>query len=605
MMDKTIIETTVGRIFTNQMIPSQVGYINDTLNIGKIKGLINKSLDLCTNQELSDLLDNLKNIGFIGSMDSGISFGIFDLSIDPQKNGIIAEGEAQAAEYEDYYHQGLITVEEMRRNQIDVWMAITDKIADLTWSAYEKENPVKIIQDSGAGRSSRDNLKQISGMRGLMSDPTGKVVAMPTKSNFREGLSVFEYVTGTRGTRKGLADTALRTADAGYLTRRLVDVSHDAIIRIIDCGTTNGIELSRSDRRNANFGLRLLGRILAGDLKDGKRVIAKAGDEVTEAIVAEVEAAKVPSAFVRSPLTCQGRYGICQKCYGRDFSTRKIVDLGMPIGIIAAQSIGEPGTQLTLRTKHMGGAVTQDVTQGLPRVEELFEARSPKTFSPIAEIAGKVDITETPEGNKIRIRSVGVKPVEEREYIVPLTAQLTVSEGDLVASGAQLANGTLDIKDVLAVRGLFGAQQYLIDELQGVYESQGIPINDKHFEVIIRRMSDKVRIESPGDTTFLPGEFVERVAFERENARVISQGGEPAVAQVTILGVTRASLYTHSWLSAASFERTTEVLTDAALRGAEDPLIGMKENVIIGRLIPTSAERSKIEAYDVPNLPVS
>jgi DNA-directed RNA polymerase subunit beta' len=224
MMDKTIIETTVGRIFTNQMIPSQVGYINDTLNIGKIKGLINKSLDLCTNQELSDLLDNLKNIGFIGSMDSGISFGIFDLSIDPQKNGIIAEGEAQAAEYEDYYHQGLITVEEMRRNQIDVWMAITDKIADLTWSAYEKENPVKIIQDSGAGRSSRDNLKQISGMRGLMSDPTGKVVAMPTKSNFREGLSVFEYVTGTRGTRKGLADTALRTADAGYLTRSLYNL---------------------------------------------------------------------------------------------------------------------------------------------------------------------------------------------------------------------------------------------------------------------------------------------------------------------------------------------------------------------------------------------
>lgn len=605
MMDKKIVETTVGRILTNQMIPSQLGYINDTLNIGKIKGLINRALDLCTNQELSELLDNLKNIGFVGSMDSGISFGIFDLSIDPQKNGIIAEGETQAAEYEDYYHQGLITIEEMRRNQIDVWMAITDRIADLTWSAYEKENPVKVIQDSGAGRSSRDNLKQISGMRGLMSDPTGKVVAMPTKSNFREGLSVFEYVTGTRGTRKGLADTALRTADAGYLTRRLVDVSHDAIIRIIDCGTTNGIELSRADKRNANLGMRLLGRILAADLKDGKKVIAKAGDEVTEAIVAEVEAAKVPSAIVRSPLTCQGRYGICQKCYGRDFSTRKIVDLGMPIGIIAAQSIGEPGTQLTLRTKHMGGAVTQDVTQGLPRVEELFEARSPKTFSPIAEIAGKVEITETPEGNQIRVRSVGVKPVEEREYIVPLTAQLSVSDGDLVAAGVQLASGTLDIKDVLAVRGLFGAQQYLIDELQSVYESQGIPINDKHFEVIIRRMSDKVRIESPGDTSFLPGEFVERVAFERENARVISQGGEPAVAQVTILGVTRASLYTHSWLSAASFERTTEVLTDAALRGAEDPLIGMKENVIIGRLIPTSAERSKIEAYDVPNLPVS
>jgi DNA-directed RNA polymerase subunit beta' len=590
-----ILETTAGRIILNEFVPAQMGFINEVITIGKLKSILNRAMDVVESAELVKLLDNLKNLGFVGSMASGISVGIFDMNIVPNKGEIISKADGEAAEVEENYKSGLITQEEMRRLQIDIWIKVTDEITDLTWNAYQKENSVRTILESGAGKSSRDNVKQISGMRGLMVDPTGKIVALPTKTNFREGLSVFEYVTGTRGSRKGLADIAIRTADAGYLTRRLVDVSHDMITRINDCGTTDGMEISRSENRPASFASRILGRTAVGDIKVGKKVIVTSGEEIGEAAISEIEKEKLASVMVRTPLKCAAKYGLCQKCYGRDFSSRKIVELGVPVGVIAAQSIGEPGTQLTLKSKHTGGTVAQDVTQGLPRVEELFEARSPKVLSPIAEIAGKVEVTETPDGYKVRVRSHGVKPVEEREYIIPLTSSLKVADGDLVAAGSQLASGYLDIKDVLTARGLFGAQKYLIEELQAVYESQGIPINDKHYEVIVRKMSDKVRIETAGDTIFLPGEFVEKTRFEDENARVIAAGGEPATAQVTMLGVSRASLYTSSWLSAASFERTTEVLSESALHAAEDYLVGLKENVIIGRLIPTSSERAKIE----------
>lgn len=595
-LPKDIIETTVGRILVNEFIPEELGFVNEPLNSKRVRALLSQAMDLMSSDRVVALLDSFKNLGFVGATNPGASLGIFDLPTPEKMKDVIGEGESSVAEIESNYHSGLITAGEMTRLQQEVWMDITDRISDMTWDLYDKDNPARLIVDAGAGRVNRDTIKQISGMRGLMADPTGKIVPMPTKSNFRQGFNVFEYITGTRGTRKGLADTALRTADAGYLTRRLVDVSHDAIIRMADCGTTNGIEISREDKRSSSFGARLLGRVLAADVKDGKRLIASIGDLIDEKVLGEIEDAKIEMVVVRSPLTCQAKYGLCQLCYGRDFSTRKLIDLGTPAGIVAAQSIGEPGTQLTLRTKHTGGAVSQDVTQGLPRVEELFETRSPKILSPIAEIAGKVEITETNEGYKVRVRSVGVKPVEEREYIIPLTAQMKVSDGDLVTAGTQLSSGSLDIKDVLAVRGLFGAQRYLIDELQEVYESQGIPINDKHFEIIVRKMSDKVRIESSGDTIFLPGEFIDRARFDDENSRVIAAGGEPAAAQVTMLGVSRAALYTGSWLSAASFERTTEVLTDAAIRSAEDNLTGLKENVIIGRLIPTSAERAKLEA---------
>ncbi|MBI4099685.1 DNA-directed RNA polymerase subunit beta' [Candidatus Microgenomates bacterium] len=593
--DKKVFETTVGRILLSEKLPPVLGFVNEAINLSRLKGLLNQAMDICSRQELVSLLDNLKDIGFAGSMESGISVGIFDLVMIGTKSEIVARGEKDTAEIEENYKNGLITAEEMRQLQIDIWIDITNQIADLTWEAYPATNSVKTILQSGAGKSSKDNVKQISGMRGLMNDPTGRIVPLPTKSNFREGLSVFEYVTGTRGSRKGLADTALRTADAGYLTRRLVDVSHDAIIRLDDCGAKTGIVISAADKRAATLSQRVLGRILAIDLKIGKKILAKAGEEIDEKLAKEIEKEKLTEVSVRSPLTCRAQFGLCQKCYGRDFSTRTLVELGTPVGIVAAQSIGEPGTQLTLRTKHTGGVVSQDVTQGLPRVEEIFETRSPKMLSPIAEIAGKVEIIEGTEGYKVRIKSHGVKPVEEREYIVPLTATLSVENGDLVGAGTQLTAGFLDVKDVLATRGLFGAQCYLIDELQSVYESQGIPINDKHFEVIVRKMSDKVRIDTAGDTNFLPGEFVDKAVFEAENARVIAAGGEPATAQITILGISRAALYTESWLSAASFERTTEVLSDAAIKGAEDHLIGMKENVIIGRLIPTSPERARLE----------
>ena len=581
-----ILETTTGRILLNELLPESLQYVNETMSSSQIKKLLAKAIATCSKDEVALLVDNLKTFGFSGSTRSGISVGIFDLVMSGDKEALIDQSEEKDTEIESNFQNGLITSDEARRLSVDNWIEATDKITDLTWEKYPGDNPVKELILSGGTRASRDTIKQISGMRGLMTDPTGKIVPMPTKSNFRQGLSVFEYVTGTRGSRKGLADTALRTADAGYLTRRLVDVSHNVIIRETDCKTTEGIEVQRNEKRSASFAQRILGRteLAGGKIIDDKRV-------------AELEAAKAESVIIRSPLACKSKYGICAVCYGLDLGTREMVTIGTPVGVVAAQSIGEPGTQFTLRTKHSGGIVALDVTQGLPRIEELFEARKPKVMSPIAEITGKADVTETSDGFKIRIRNTNIKPPEEREYLIPLTSTLKVADGDLVAAGTQLSSGFLDIEEILGIKGMHGAQLYLINELQAVYESQGIPVNEKHFEIIIRKMSDKVRIKSSGDTVLLPGELLERTEFEEENARVMAEGGEPATAEVTILGVSKAALCTSSWLSSASFEQTTSVLVDASIgvRKNEDTLIGIKENVIIGRLIPTSAERAMLE----------
>ncbi|OGG07319.1 DNA-directed RNA polymerase subunit beta' [Candidatus Gottesmanbacteria bacterium RIFCSPHIGHO2_01_FULL_42_12] len=581
-----IFETTVGRILFNELLPENLRFVNETMSSSQIKKLLAKAINHCTNEDVAKLVDNLKDFGFVGSTASGISVGIFDLVMAEDKEVIIQESEDKDTEIEANYQNGLITLEEMRRLSVDNWIEATDKITDLTWEKYPESNPVKQLILSGGTRASRDTVKQISGMRGLMTDPTGKIVPMPTKSNFRKGLSVFEYVTGTRGSRKGLADTALRTADAGYLTRRLVDVSHNVIIRENDCKTTDGIEIFRNEKRSASFAQRILGKT---ELATGKII--------DEARFTKLDVEKAEMVMVRSPLTCKSKYGICAVCYGIDLGTRNLVNVGTPVGVIAAQSIGEPGTQFTLRTKHSGGIVAMDVTQGLPRIEELFEARRPKVLSPIAEIAGKVELSETADGYKIRVRNTNIKPAEEREYLVPLTSTLKVADGDLVATGTQLSSGFLDIEEILAIKGMRGAQVYLISELQAVYESQGIPVNDKHFEVIIRKMSDKVRIKSSGDTTLLPGELLERIEFEEENARVLAEGGEPATAEVSIMGVSKAAIFTSSWLSSASFEQTTNVLVDASIGARKniDPLIGIKENVIIGRLIPTSPERAMLE----------
>jgi DNA-directed RNA polymerase subunit beta' len=595
-MGGQIIETTAGRIRFNEALPASLRFVNEHVDANKIKALLTKALAELPNEEIMKLIDGIKTTGFFGSTLSGVSVAITDSIKANEKVGIIDQANQQVAEIENNFRLGLITSDEKRRLTHEIWMDTTEDIADITWEKFEKQNPIRIIIDSKASRASRDQVKQLSAMRGLSVDPMGRIVELPTKSNFREGLSIFEYVNAARGGRKGLTDSAIKTAGAGYLTRRLVDVSHDALVRNEDCHSGDYIEVRKDDKRAKSFGLRILGRTAALDIVDGKTLIVPKGTVIDENTLPQIVGAEsITSVSLRTPLGCKAKYGLCMACYGWDLATKKAVEIGVPVGVLAAQSIGEPGTQLTMRTKHAAGTVGLDVTQGLPRVEELFEARTPKTLSPLSEISGKVEVIETDEGYKVRVKSVGIKPVEEREYIIPLTAELRVKNGDLVSAGAQLASGSLDIKEVLEVRGLRGAQEYLIEEIQAVYESQGISINDKHFEVIVKRMSDKVRINTAGDTSLLPGEVMDRYRFEDENAKTMAEGGEPATAQVIILGITRSALHTESWLSAASFIQTTERLTEAAVMGKEDKLIGLKENVIIGRLIPTHPDRARIE----------
>jgi len=592
-IDGKLLETTVGRILFNEALPESFDFVNEPVSSSVIKGLFSKAYASVEKGEVVKMIDAIKTLGFYGGTISGLSFGITDAVIHPDKQKIMKEADKKIAEIEKNFAQGLITAEEKKRLAQEVWIEATEDLADKTWGILDSDNTIKIVIDAKVGRTSRDQVKQLAAARGLVVDPLGKIVELPIKSNFREGLSIFEYVTSSRGSRKGLTDTALKTADAGYLTRRLVDVAHDVLVRMEDCGTDDGFTIKKAIRPNV-FSKRILGRVAAEDIKAPrarKPIVAK-GEVIDEKKVKKIEKADIKEVVVRSPLTCSARYGICAKCYGWDLSNKEMVEVGTPVGVIAAQSIGEPGTQLTLRTKHSGGVVGVDVTQGLPRVEELFEARTPKILSPLAGISGKASVAETEEGYKVTITSVATKPKEEKEYLIPKTSKLAVEDKQLVDSGTQLASGSLDIKEILSIRGLRETQEYLINEIQLVYESQGIPINDRHFEAIVRKMSDEVRVVTPGDTNILPGELLDKARFEEENEKVLAAGGEPASAQQVVLGITRRSLFTESWLSAASFEQTTDVLTEAALLGREDPLLGLKENVIIGRLIPTTPERA-------------
>lgn len=594
-VDDQIVKTSAGRVLLNQILPPELRFFNEELRQKDIRRLITRVFQLCPREVLVKLIDDLKELGFWGATVSGLSVGVWDCILIDEKKQIISEASQKVAGIEGNFNRGLITDQERKRLVQDIWMETTETLADLTWERFDPENSVRLIINSGGTRASRDQVKQLSAMRGLVLDPVGNIVELPTRSNFREGLSVFEYVTSARGSRKGLTDTAIKTSDAGYLTRRLVDVAHDVIVREEDCKTKEGIIISR-EVREASFDQRVLGRTLLKDVVDkDDKVLIKKGQEITEEDIELLEKYKIQEIEIRSPLTCEAKHGICGVCYGCDLSDRKKVELGTPVGVIAAQSIGEPGTQLTLRTKHFGGIVVSDVTQGLPRVEELFEIRIPKVLSPLSEIAGKVEIIEAEGETKVRVKTVGIKPAEEREYFIPPLSTLRVKDGQLIDLGTQLSSGALDVREVLLVKGLREAQMYLIDEVQAVYESQGIPINDRHFEIIVREMSDKVSIETTGDTDFLPGEMVSQIRFEEENERILAQGGEPATARIVILGITRSSLYTDSWLSAASFEETTNVLTEAASLGREDKLLGLKENVIIGRLIPVTPQRAKIE----------
>ena len=589
----SVIETTVGRLLFNEKLPKEMGFMNEAIKGSGIKKIITNAIGQTDSDTVAELIDSIKALGFYGSTVSGISVSVFDNHMVAEKNKLIEEAEVRVGKIEDEYRQGLITNDEKKRLSNEIWLEVTDKIADLTWNNLKTGSVIRTIIDSEGARAGKEQLKQLSAIRGLILDPLGKIVELPIKSNFREGLSIFEYVASARGSRKGLTDSALKTANAGYLTRRLVDVSHDVIIREQDCGDTTGILVKANDAgRTAPFENRILGRFTAAKVVNPKtkKEILKENEEITEEKVQEILKSGAEEVVVRSPITCRLKYGICVHCYGWDFSNKKLVELGVPVGVIAAQSIGEPGTQLTMRVRHFGGVVMSDVTQGLPRVEELFEMRTPKNLSPVAEISGKLSIETTDEGYVLKLKSQRVKPVEEREYFVPVSSTLFVSDGDEVATGTQLAEGYMDPKDIIKISGLVEAQKYVVTEAQKVYESQGIAINDKHFEVILRKMSDKVIVETVGDTALIPGDFITKTRFEEINAEILSQGGEPATARQTILGVTKSSLFSDSWLSASSFQETTKVLTEAALEGAEDKLIGLKENVIIGRLIPVEGE---------------
>ncbi|MBI3485450.1 DNA-directed RNA polymerase subunit beta', partial [Candidatus Daviesbacteria bacterium] len=476
-----ILETSVGRIIFNGFLPTELAFINNAVNGLAIRNIIMDAFKRFDHSQVAKMIDDIKDMGFWGATISGLSLAISDNMIIPEKEKMIAAGDKEIAEIESNFKKGLITNEEKRALSQEVWTRIGEEIARKTFASIEIDNPIQIIIQSGGARATKEQIKQVSGMRGFSVDPTGKIVELPTKSNYREGLGVFEYFTSCRGARKGVADKSLKTADAGYLTRRLVDVAHDVIVRSEDCGTKNGLALEVfKDSLAANIS-RFLGRKILGKVVNPqtKKVIAEDGAYLEEVLIQEIFKAGVNEVHGRSALTCESKFGLCSACYGLDLSTRKPVSIGIPVGVIAAQSIGEPGTQLTMRTFHSGGILGIDITQGLPRVEELFEARTPKAISPVSEIAGKVTINETEGGRLIRVRTT-TKPHEEREYLIPMQATLLVEDGELIGAGTPLSSGHLDIKEVLRIKGLREAQRYIVSEARRVYESQGVSVNEKH-----------------------------------------------------------------------------------------------------------------------------
>ena len=601
-IDGKLIKTSYGRIWFNTIVPKEFGFLNESMAGKKsVSDLVIRTMEQVGRMRAVHLIDDLKNIGFAGFTLSGISLSMADCGFLPEKADIIKAANIRVVEIEDNFKMGLISNDEKKRLSQSVWMEITESIAEKTWATLNSDSPIKIVAAAGIKRASKDQIKQLSGMRGLMVDPMGHIVPLPTKSNFREGLSVFEYITGARGTRKGLADTALRTADAGYLTRRLVDAAHTCITREDDCGTSHFVTISKTDKgRERYFSRRILGRVLGADLLDPKtsKVIISKGTLLDNDLVTAIENSSAVSVEVRSPLTCKATVGICNQCYGWDLSTRKMVRIGVPVGVVAAQSIGEPGTQLTLRTKHTGGVVGVDVTQGLPRIQELFEVRTPKVPSPLAEISGKVRVKENIDGYEVKLTGKDENKVTKNvTYLLPSNVTLLVADGDLVAQGTQLCSGSLDVREIMEVKGIEAAQKYLIDSIQSVYESQGISVHDKHVEVMVKEMSDKIKIEDPGDTNFLYGQIVTKAVYNSENdkAKAKSKDGKSSRGKKILLGLIQAALSTGSWLSASSFQQTTSVLTEASLLAEVDNLIGLKENVIIGRLIPVNRKQIKLQ----------
>jgi DNA-directed RNA polymerase subunit beta' len=593
-----VIRTTIGRIILNGAFPADFEYRNQSVLKADIARLVDEAVHRYDRATTENILDGLKDLGFHYATRAGVTIGVEDVTVPPSKQKILDEHEKRAQKVEGQYRKGIITDDERRQELIEIWTQATDEVKDAMEAQFTPRNPIFMMANSGA-RGNTMQIRQLAGMRGLVANPKGEIIPRPIKSNFREGLSVLEYFISTHGARKGLADTALRTADSGYLTRRLVDVAQELIIREEDCATDRSVpavvNVTRPDGSvvpSAHIDTSLFGRVLAEDVKVGSKKIALKGDELNDENTAAVVESGVDVVQVRSVTTCEAEHGVCAVCYGRSLASGRMVDIGEAVGIIAAQSIGEPGTQLTMRTFHTGGVAGEDITHGLPRVVELFEARKPKGEAQITELSGTVTIEDDDEKHVRRIRVTDASG-DEVEYPVSYRARLTVSDGDAVEVGQQLTEGSVNPHEKLRVEGVLALQQHLVDEVQQVYRSQGVTIHDKHIELIARQMLRKVHIIEPGDTEFLPGDMVARRAFEETNAEVVEGGGTPASARPILLGITKASLATDSWLSAASFQETTRVLTDAAISAKSDPLLGLKENVIIGKLIPAGTGMSR------------
>ncbi len=600
MGDGRLLETTVGRLIFNEAMPPEISYINKLVDKKELSLIVDRCYRRLGYKRTAELLDGIKQLGFKYATQGGLTIGMNDIVIPERKKEILGEAESHVEMIEDQYRRGLITFDEKYRQTIETWNRATELVTQELLNTLDRFNPVYMMATSGA-RGNIQQIRQLAGLRGLMADPSGRIIDLPIKANFREGLSVLEYFISTHGARKGLADTALRTADSGYLTRRLVDVAQDVIVREIDCGTDEYVEVG--DVRDGTEIIevlqdRIVGRTAARAIvhPETGTVIVDADEEILEEAAEKIVAAGIKKVAIRSVFTCKTRHGVCRKCYGRNLATGRVVDIGEAIGIIAAQSIGEPGTQLTMRTFHTGGVAGEDITQGLPRVEELFEARRPKGQAIVAEIDGLVEVREVKGRREIEIRGENGERVQ---YAIPFGARLKVQNGDRVEAGDELSEGSVNPHDLLKIKGPAAVQQYLLREVQRVYRMQGVDINDKHIEVVIRQMLRKVKIDEPGDTEFLPGSLVDILDLEEENRRVEAAGGSPATSKSVLLGITKASLATDSFLSAASFQETTRVLTEAAIKGKVDPLLGLKENVIIGKLIPAGTGMNRYRSVEV------
>ena len=651
-------KTTIGRIIFNEILPPELGFQNKIIDKSGLKQIVSECCRILKGEDTARVLDSIKQLGFRYATKSGITIAMNDIEVPESKAKMLEEAEERIAIIDNQYNRGLITEGEQYNSIVGVWMETMDRITSIISDTLDRYGGIYMMATSGA-KGNISQITQMAGMRGLMTDPSGKIIDFPIKTSLREGHTVLEYFISTHGARKGLADTALRTSDSGYLTRRLIDVAQDIIIFEEDCGTVDGIWVSEPKEKTLlpSFTDRTSGRLAASQIVHPKtgEVIVDRNEEIDEQKAAEIIDAGVNRAHVRSPLSCQSKRGTCQMCYGRDLAHGRLVELNTAAGIIAAQSIGEPGTQLTLRTFHTGGVAGLDITSGLPRVEELFEARAPKGQAIISEIDGLAEVVQDEEGRRIKITSSetyrdeyalparwqvmvndgqrvdigtvlatpaaakktkgGTKKIskekppivariagevsvkkgqlfisyeerEEREYAVPTTTGIRVQSGEEIHAGQRLTDGSVNPQDILRILGREAVQQYLVDEVQKVYRSQGVHINDKHIEIIAHQMLTRVRIDSAGDTDLVPDELIDKFIYEDINAKVLAEGGEPATAHTVLLGITKASLNSDSWLAAASFQETTRVLTEAAVYGKIDRLVGLKENVIIGKLIP-------------------